>query len=67
MLLIIYLTLTIDAQYRIFDGVMSNLPVDGSEELPLILAASKLLDLLLVLQTEEFQLWVVPFYLYPFD
>jgi len=43
--------------YRIFDGVMSELPVDGSEDLQLILAACKLLDLLLVLQTEEFQMY----------
>ena len=34
---------------------MASLPSDGSEELGLILAAAKLLDLLLVLQTEEFQ------------
>lgn len=34
--------------------------VDGSDELPLILSACKFLDLLLVLQTEEFQVhqWV---------
>lgn len=34
---------------------MLTLPSDGSEELGLLLAASKMLDLLLVLQTEEFQ------------
>lgn len=32
------------------------IPSDGSEDLPLILAAAKFLDLLLVLQTEEFQM-----------
>jgi hypothetical protein len=37
---------------------MMNLPADGSEDLPLILSACKCLDLLLVLQTEEFQLCV---------
>ena len=37
---------------------MVSLPSDGSEDLGLILAASKLLDLLLVLQTEEFQMLV---------
>ncbi len=42
-------------QYRIFDGMLSNPPTDGSEDLGLILSACKLLDLLLVLQTEEFQ------------
>lgn len=36
---------------------MINIPADGSEQLPLILAASKCLDLLLVLQTPEFQMF----------
>ncbi|PSS29693.1 hypothetical protein PHLCEN_2v2841 [Hermanssonia centrifuga] len=46
--------------YRVFEQVTGSLPSDGSEELGLILAASKLLDLLLVLQTEEFQIhqWI---------
>ncbi|KAG5652198.1 hypothetical protein H0H81_005933 [Sphagnurus paluster] len=46
--------------YRIFEQVMTTLPPDGSEDLQLILAASKCLDLLLVLQTEEFQIhqWI---------
>jgi len=37
-----------------------NVPSDGSEDLPLILSACKFLDLLLVLQTEEFQIhqWI---------
>ena len=47
-------------QYRVFEQIMLSLPSDGSEELGLILAASKLLDLLLVLQTEEFQMLVAP-------
>jgi hypothetical protein len=38
---------------------MVTLPSDGSEDLQLLLAASKCLDLLLVLQTEEFQMQVV--------
>lgn len=42
---------------------MATLPSDGSEDLQLILAASKCLDLLLVLQTEEFQMYQ-PFPLY---
>ncbi|CCM03665.1 uncharacterized protein FIBRA_05809 [Fibroporia radiculosa] len=43
--------------YRLFDQALTSLPSDGSEELGLILAACKLLDLLLVLQTEEFQIY----------
>jgi hypothetical protein len=35
---------------------MTALPSDGSEDLQLVLAASKCLDLLLVLQTQEFQM-----------
>ena len=42
-------------QYRIFEQILQNIPGDGSEELGLILSGCKLLDLLLVLQTEEFQ------------
>ncbi|TFY81819.1 hypothetical protein EWM64_g2190 [Hericium alpestre] len=41
--------------YRLFDQMIISLPSDGSEELPLILAACKFIDLLLILQTEEFQ------------
>ncbi|GJE86225.1 Dopey, N-terminal-domain-containing protein [Phanerochaete sordida] len=46
--------------YRVFEAVLLTLPSDGSEELSVILAAGKLLDLLLVLQTEEFQVhqWI---------
>ncbi|KAI0323044.1 Dopey, N-terminal-domain-containing protein [Amylostereum chailletii] len=46
--------------YRLFDQIMGELPSDGSDVLPLILASCKLLDLLLVLQTEEFQVhqWI---------
>ncbi|KAI0756510.1 Dopey, N-terminal-domain-containing protein [Daedaleopsis nitida] len=46
--------------YRILEQVLENIPGDGSEELGLILSACKLLDLLLVLQTEEFQVhqWI---------
>ncbi|KAI0334441.1 hypothetical protein GY45DRAFT_1318466 [Cubamyces sp. BRFM 1775] len=46
--------------YRIFEQILENVPGDGSEELGLILSACKLLDLLLVLQTEEFQIhqWI---------
>ncbi|OJT08448.1 Protein dopey [Trametes pubescens] len=46
--------------YRIFEQILDNVPGDGSEELGLILSACKLLDLLLVLQTEEFQIhqWI---------
>ncbi|KAH9920216.1 Dopey, N-terminal-domain-containing protein [Epithele typhae] len=46
--------------YRIYDQIMQSIPGDGSEELSVILSACKLLDLLLVLQTEEFQVhqWI---------
>ncbi|KAI0348103.1 hypothetical protein BDW22DRAFT_1350250 [Trametopsis cervina] len=45
---------------RVFESVLVSLPSDGSEDLSLILAATKLLDLILVLQTEEFQIhqWI---------
>jgi len=43
-------------QFRIFEQVTMNLPPDGSEDLQLILAACKCLDLLITLQTEEFQM-----------
>ena len=43
-------------QFRLFDQILVSLPSDGSEDLGVILGASKLLDLLLVLQTEEFQM-----------
>ncbi|KAE9401014.1 hypothetical protein BT96DRAFT_956680 [Gymnopus androsaceus JB14] len=42
--------------YRIFEQIMLNLPSDGSEDLPLVLAACKCLDLLIAIQTEEFQI-----------
>ncbi|KAI5833359.1 hypothetical protein K523DRAFT_343112 [Schizophyllum commune Tattone D] len=42
--------------YRLFESVMLNLPPDGSDDLPLLLAACKCLDLLVTLQTEEFQI-----------
>lgn len=42
-------------QFRVFELVITSIPADGSEDLQLVLAASKCLDLLLVLQTEEFQ------------
>jgi len=47
-------------QYRVFEQIMSSVPSDGSEDLHLVLAASKCLDLLLTLQTEEFQIhqWI---------
>lgn len=35
---------------------MIEVPSDGSEALSLILSVSKFIDLLLVLQTEEFQM-----------
>ncbi|KAF7307364.1 Dopey-N domain-containing protein [Mycena indigotica] len=46
--------------YRIFEQLMTALPPDGAEDLQLILSASKCLDLLLTLQSEEFQIhqWI---------
>ncbi|KAF7303085.1 Dopey-N domain-containing protein [Mycena kentingensis (nom. inval.)] len=46
--------------YRIFEQLLTSLPADGAEDLQLILSASKCLDLLLTLQSEEFQIhqWI---------
>lgn len=43
-------------KYRIFEQVMTNIPPDGSEDLQVVVAACKCLDLLVTLQTEEFQM-----------
>jgi hypothetical protein len=43
------------SQFRLLQQTMAELPADASEFLPLVLSACKLVDLLLVLQTEEFQ------------
>lgn len=48
-------------QYRLLEQTKTTIPADGSEELPLILAACKFLDLLLTLQTQEFQMYVIPY------
>ncbi|KAF8273824.1 Dopey, N-terminal-domain-containing protein [Lactarius quietus] len=42
--------------YRLLEQTMIDVPLDGSEALPLILSVSKFIDLLLILQTEEFQM-----------
>ncbi|KAH8991959.1 Dopey, N-terminal-domain-containing protein [Lactarius akahatsu] len=42
--------------YRLLEQTMIEIPLDGSEALPLILSVCKFIDLLLVLQTEEFQM-----------
>lgn len=47
------------SQYRIFEQIIVAVPADESEDLPLILSASKCLDLLLTLQTPEFQMYVL--------
>ncbi|KAG8219398.1 Dopey, N-terminal-domain-containing protein [Butyriboletus roseoflavus] len=46
--------------YRIFEQIIVAVPADESEDLPLVLSASKCLDLLLTLQTPEFQIhhWI---------
>ncbi|KAL7419677.1 hypothetical protein Q5752_005591 [Cryptotrichosporon argae] len=41
---------------RVFETTMDNPPADGSEDLQLVLAACKFLDLLLVIQSEDFQI-----------
>lgn len=42
--------------YRLLEQTMFEVPSDGSEALSLILSVCKFIDLLLVLQTEEFQM-----------
>jgi len=46
--------------YRLLEQTMIEIPSDGSEALSLILSVCKFIDLLLVLQTEEFQMhqWI---------
>jgi len=46
--------------YRLLEQTMIEVPSDGSEALSLILSVCKFIDLLLVLQTEEFQMhqWI---------
>lgn len=41
---------------RVFETTMDDPPRDGSEDLALVLAACKFLDLLLVIQSEDFQM-----------
>lgn len=55
-LYVLSILLTMSFQYRLFEQIMTSLPSDGSEDLQLILSASKCLDLLLTLQTDEFQM-----------
>ena len=43
-------------QYRFLEHTMTEVPLDGSDALSLILSVCKFIDLLLVLQTEEFQM-----------
>lgn len=42
--------------FRVIEHVFTEIPADGSDELGLLLSACKFLDLLLVLQTQEFQI-----------
>lgn len=44
------------AQLRLFENLLEDLNQTSSEYLQLILSACKFLDLLLVLQTEDFQM-----------
>lgn len=41
---------------RIFEDNLNELPADNSDKLMLLFAASKFLDLLLTLETDEFQM-----------
>ena len=41
---------------RVFEATMDERPPDHSESLQLVLAACKFLDLLLVIQSEDFQM-----------
>ena len=50
--------LNILLQFRVFEQILVAPPADESDELLLILSACKFLDLLVVLQTEEFQVYV---------
>ncbi|BEI90230.1 uncharacterized protein CcaverHIS019_0303000 [Cutaneotrichosporon cavernicola] len=45
---------------RVFEATMDEPPPDGSEDLALVLASCKFLDLLLVIQSEDFQIhqWI---------
>ncbi|KIO22523.1 hypothetical protein M407DRAFT_9910, partial [Tulasnella calospora MUT 4182] len=43
--------------FRVFEQCISSPPADGSEDLLVVMAACKFLDLVLVLQTEEFQVY----------
>jgi hypothetical protein len=48
--------LTAALQTRLFDGLLDELPPDGSDNLHLVFSACKFLDLLLTLQTDDFQM-----------
>lgn len=41
---------------KVFEGTMEDPPLDGDEGLLLVLAACKFLDLLLLMQSEDFQM-----------
>jgi hypothetical protein len=41
---------------KVFEGTMDDPPADNSEDLALVLAACKFLDLLLIIQSEDFQM-----------
>jgi hypothetical protein len=41
---------------KVFEGTMDDPPADHSEDLALVLAACKFLDLLLIIQSEDFQM-----------
>ena len=41
---------------KVFEGTMDDPLADNSEDLALVLAACKFLDLLLIIQSEDFQM-----------
>lgn len=43
-------------QIKIFEDTMIELPRDNSDQLTIVLAACKFLDLLIALQMEDFQM-----------
>jgi hypothetical protein len=43
-------------QIKIFEDTMDQLPRDGSDQLMIVLAACKFVDLLIALQMEDFQM-----------
>jgi hypothetical protein len=54
-------------QLRLFDSLIEQAVPDNSDFLQLVFSACKFLDLTLVLQTEDFQMFVLFFLFLPLD